>query len=265
MRPTSDLCWNTARSTASLADNPGLAPGSCLQNLSGTLSSQIANWVANSRPRTWHIFRMRRKATIAIALLSLLQVPALAGQTERVYKWVDENGQVHYGDSIPAEYSDLPKQVLNEHAVKVQDIQGRKTEEQRAAEAAAAELELQKELQARADQALLATYLTVEEIVMHRDRRIELFQAQARVTELYLRNLERRLTKLKRDAEKYRPYNEDPDAPMIDPGLVADINETQATIARHEQNLLKFQEDEQMMVARFEGDINRFKRLKGVD
>jgi hypothetical protein len=208
---------------------------------------------------------MCRKVITAIAFLALAPACVLASQTERVYKWVDEDGQVHYGDSIPPQYSDLPKQVLNEHAVKVQEIDGRKTEEQRAAEAAAAELEMQKELQARADQALLATYLSVEEIVMHRDRRIELFQAQARVTELYLRNLERRLTKLKRDAEKYRPYSEDPDAPLIDPGLVADINETQETIARHEQNLAKFQEDERTMVARFEGDINRFKTLKGVE
>ena len=208
---------------------------------------------------------MLKKAISVLTILSLAPVAANAGTTDRVYKWVDEDGQVHYGDSIPAQYSDLPKQVLNEHAVKVEDIQGRKTAEQRAAEAAAAELEMQKELQARADQALLATYLSVDEIVMHRDRRIELFQAQARVTELYLRNLERRLTKLKRDAEKYRPYSEDPDAAMIDPALVSDINETQETIARHQQNLMKFQEDERTMVSRFEGDISRFKTLKGVN
>ncbi len=100
---------------------------------------------------------------------------------------------------------------------------------------------------------------------MHRDRRIELFQAQSRVTELYLRNLERRLTKLKREAAKYRPYSEDPEAPLISQDLVADINETQDTIARHQKNLLKFQDDERQMVARFEGDINRFKALKGLD
>ncbi len=99
---------------------------------------------------------------------------------------------------------------------------------------------------------------------MHRDRRIELFQAQARVTELYLRNLERRLAKLKRDASRYRPYSDDSDAPMIDPDLVADIKETQDTIARHRENLIKFQEDEKQMVARFEGDITRFKDLKGL-
>ena len=198
-------------------------------------------------------------------LIALASSAALAGEHDRVYKWVDEDGQIHYGDSIPPEYSDLPKQVLNEHAVTVDHLEGRKTEEQLLAEQKAKELETQKELQRRADQALLATYLSVEEIVMHRDRRIELFQAQSRVTELYLRNLERRLSKLKREAARYRPYNEDPDAPLISQDLVTDINETKATIARHEKNLQKFRDDERQMVASFEGDINRFKALKGLD
>ncbi len=206
---------------------------------------------------------MRKTAITAAALLSL--VPLIAtGEVDRVYKWVDEEGQVHYGDSIPPEYSDLPKQVLNDFGVTVDHLDGRKTEEQMAAERKAAALKLQKELQIQADRALLATYLSVDEIVMHRDRRVELFQAQSRVTELYLRNLERRLTKLKRDASRYRPYSTDPEAPLIDPDLVADITDTQDTIARHQRNLLKFQEDERVMVTRFQGDINRFKSLKGL-
>ena len=207
---------------------------------------------------------MRKSVISTAAFFSLLPLAVNAAETERVYKWVDETGQVHYGDSIPPEFSDLPKQILNDHGVTVDHLEGRKTPEQIAAEKRAKDLAVQKELQQRADQALLHTYLSVDEIVMHRDRRIELFQAQSRVTELYLRNLERRLTKLKRDASRYRPYSEDPDAPLIEPGLVADINDTQATIARHQQNLLKFQSDEQQMIARFEGDINRFKSLKVV-
>jgi hypothetical protein len=207
---------------------------------------------------------MRISAISVVAFLSFLSLAAGAAETERVYKWVDEDGQIHYGDSIPPEFSDLPKQVLNDHGITVDHLEGRKTPEQLAAEKQARELAVQKELQNRADQALLQTYLSVDEIVMHRDRRIELFQAQSRVTELYLRNLERRLTKLKRDASRYRPYSEDPDAPLIEPDLVADINETQSTISRHQENLLKYQSDEQQMIARFEGDINRFKTLKGV-
>ena len=208
---------------------------------------------------------MFRTAVTAGFLIAAMSSATFAGEHERVYRWVDENGQIHYGDSIPPEYSDLPKQVLNEHAVTVEHLEGRKTEEQLAAEAKARELEMQKELQLRADKALLATYLSVEEIIMHRDRRVELFQAQSRVTELYLRNLERQLDKLKREASRYRPYNDNPGAPLISEDLVAELNETQATIARHQKSLLEFREDERQMVAQFEGDINRFKALKGLD
>ena len=129
---------------------------------------------------------MLKPAMTTGILIALASLTAVGGETERVYKWVDEEGQVHYGDSIPPEYSDLPKQVLNEHAVTVDHLEGRKTAEQLAAEQKARDLAMQKELQLRADKALLATYLTVEEIVMHRDRRIELFQAQSRVTRMTL-------------------------------------------------------------------------------
>ena len=40
---------------------------------------------------------------------------------------------------------------------------------------------------------------------------------------------------------------------------------TQDTIARHQKNLIRYQEDEKQMVARFEGDISRFKDLKGLE
>jgi hypothetical protein len=190
---------------------------------------------------------------------------ATAAAQERLYRWVDENGVVHFGDSIPAQYSELERQVVNEHGITVDVMHAKKTEEELAEEARLAELRQEAELQRRRDQALLATYLTIDEIVMHRDRRVELFQAQARVTELYLRNLERRMDTLRTEASVFRPYSEDPEAPMIDPDLADDIQSTKETIARHEDNLRQFESDEQSIVARFDVDIDRFKKLKGLN
>lgn len=200
-----------------------------------------------------------------ITVLTCLFLPlAAAAQQRASYSWVDDEGITHYGDSVPPEYADKPKEVLNEHGVTVGHIQGKKTEEELAAEKAAKELEVQMELQRRADRALLSTYVNVAEIEMHRDRRVELFQAQARVTELYLRNLDRRLNQLKLEARNYKPYSSDPNAPSIDQDLVEDIDETEHSIARHKQNLKKFQSEEQQIIERFEGDIQRFMILKGL-
>jgi hypothetical protein len=201
---------------------------------------------------------------VLIITLCFLVPLASQAQETRTYRWVDNEGVVHYGDSIPAEYAELPKQILNDHGVTVGKLEGRKSPEQIAAELAAEKLEEQKELQHRADTALLATYNTVGEITMHRDRRIELFQAQARVTELYLRNLRRRLAVLEEDAHRYKPYSSDPAAPIVDPELVIEIKHTKESIKRHEKNLLKYKTDEQQIKERFEGDINRFMALKGL-
>jgi hypothetical protein len=202
---------------------------------------------------------------VTAATLLVLSQPALGAQDQKLYRWVDKEGTVHFGDSVPAEYAEVEKRVVNEHGVTLDILRGKKTEEEIAAEKRAEEARAERELRRRQDQALLATYLSIDEILMHRDRRVELFQAQARVTELYLRNLHRRLASLQQEASRFLPYSEDPDAPMIDPALAADIATTTDTIARHEQNLQRFQKDEQNIVARFDGDITRFKALKGLD
>ena len=207
------------------------------------------------------------KFLTSITLLSLLLFAGLATaqQGQRLYRWVDGEGLVHYGDSIPAEYSEIERQVINDHGITIEVMHAKKTAEEIAEDLKLEQLARDRELQRRADQALLATYLSVDEIVLHRDRRVELFQAQSRVTELYLRNLQRRMDSLRTEASGFRPYSEDPDAPMIDPDLADDMTTTKNTISRHEQNLQRFRTDEQNIVARFDGDINRFKTLKGLN
>jgi Domain of unknown function (DUF4124) len=207
-----------------------------------------------------------RLALVATIALAFTHGAAFAEKAEqKLYRWVDEKGVVHYGDSVPAEYAEFEKQVLNERGITLDVLHGKKTPEELAEEKRQQELQAQREIQRRQDRALLATYLSVEEIVMHRDRRVELFQAQARVTELYLRNLQKRLEKLQELASNYRPYSDDPDAEMIDPEVATDIAETRQTIARHETNLKRFKEGEQNIVASFNGDIDRFKSLKGLN
>jgi hypothetical protein len=211
---------------------------------------------------SWHIGAMR-KQILTTALLFLIPLAANADD-QKVFRWTDAEGQVHYGDHIPPQYAEFPKDVLNDHGVTIENLEGKKTAEQLEQERIENERRAAQKLQHRADQALLATYLTVEEIWMHRDRRVELFQAQSRVTELYLSNLARRLEALRKEVANYQPYSEDPDAPMIPQQLADQLKQTKETIDRHERNLKKFRSDEQQIISRFAGDISRFKTLKGI-
>ena len=208
---------------------------------------------------------MRILLTTIAVLMLVSAAAAAAGKTQKLYRWVDGDGIVHFGDSIPAEYSDIERQVVNDHGVTVAVLRAKRSDEEIAEEKRQEELQIVRAAQLQKDRALLATYLSVDEIVLHRDRRVELFQAQSRVTELYLRNLERRLTSLEKEASEYQPYSDDPDAEAIDPALVGDIAKTKDTIERHQANLERFREDEQNVVAQFDGDIDRFKNLKGLN
>lgn len=235
-----------------------------LQAKPDNLSSKNANQ-SLFRQRILCDIRAMRLFLITFLLLALAGGAALADTPQKLYRWVDKEGVVHYGDSVPPEYAEVEKQVLNDAGVTVGVLQGKKTPEEIAEEQRQEEARMQRELQRRADQALLATYLSIDEIEMHRDRRVELFQAQARVTELYLRNLQRRMASLQDEASRFQPYSADADAPMIDPDLADDLNETRKTIERHEANLQRFRDDEQTIVARFDSDIDRFKALKGLN
>ncbi len=201
-------------------------------------------------------------ATVALLTLVPLAAPGAEGL---LYRWVDREGLVHFGDSIPAEYMDLERQIINEYGVTVGILRAKKTDEEIAEDKRQEKIAIEQAIQNRMDDALLATYLSVDEIVLHRDRRVELFLAQSRVTELYLTNLKRRLGSLQKEASRYRPYSDDPDAETIDPDLAGDISTTEDTIQRHQANLEQFQDDTMAVVDRFDGDINRFKKLKGLN
>lgn len=188
---------------------------------------------------------------------------ATAGKT---YKWVDKDGVVHLGDSVPPEYASSQKQVLNEYGVPVANQDGAKTAEQIAAEKAAAKKaaeERQKAiLAARRDQVLLDTYLTVEEIEALRDRRLELIDTQIKVTENYLQGLRDILHKLQEEASSFKPYSKDPNAPPIDDRLAKELSNTMDSIMLYEKNLSSTKSRKAEVMGQFANDISRFRELK---
>jgi len=160
---------------------------------------------------------------------------------QKVYRWVDKDGAVYYGDSIPAEYAKKPNQAADDQEISRDELPGRKSAEQLEAEIIARYLEVPEELQRRSDQG--AFKLCSLDGVSHMpcDRCAELSTAQQRVAELYIHNLQQRLAVLEEKAKFCMPYNSDPNAPMIAESLLRDIQVIRESIKRHQANLEKFQ------------------------
>ena len=66
---------------------------------------------------------------------------------ERTFRWVDSEGQVHYGNRVPPEYAKAERRVINEQGRTIQIYEAAKTPEERAAARAAAEAGFRDEME----------------------------------------------------------------------------------------------------------------------
>lgn len=195
----------------------------------------------------------------AVAGISTSAAGPNSGKEETVYKWVDEKGVVHYGDTIPAQYANKERRVLNEQGVEVGRLDAQKTEEQIAAE------ESQRRLIARArqrDQILLTTYVSEDQIEQLRDQRLDLIEGQVKVTTLYLDTLQGRMERLNSQAQFFKPYNSSAGAGPMPDQLASDLVRTINEIRAQKRNLDNKRKEQMALREQFQADLDRYRQLK---
>jgi hypothetical protein len=189
----------------------------------------------------------------------LLSGPADA---QKLYKWVDANGQVHYGDSVPPEYANQDRDVLNQRGVAVGREEGAETPAEAQAREEREKRAKAAQEQAQHDRMLLQTYQNVDEIEMLRMRRIELIDSQIALQEQSLANLKARHAEQLQRASRFQPANKDPKAPPMPEGMADDIARAQSDIRTQEINLDKRRKERANVNAQFDADVARFKELR---
>jgi hypothetical protein len=207
-----------------------------------------------------------RTVRATLLVVAAIALPSI-GSAQKVYKWTDANGQVHYSETVPPEFANRDRVVLNDQGVHVGTEEGEITDAERAVaqerEAQAEADRKAKEEIARRDRMLLETYISVADIEDLRNRRLELLESQIKLTEVYLGNLRKRLVDLQSEASNYKPYTTREDAPQIPENLALDMSRTTASIALYEQTLSRTRADQTALRNSFDDDIARFRELKG--
>lgn len=184
-----------------------------------------------------------------------------ASSGRKLYKWVDAQGLVHYGDSIPPEYASQEQDIINAQGVEISHIDAQKTAEQLAAED---RKRAEAEEQLHRDQNLLNTYVSLQEIERLRDQRLALLADQMRLTNQFIDMANGRLKKVESVLGKYKPYSDDPHAPPMPDQVADDLVHVGIELHTQEQNLHQKQSEEATMRAQFAADLARFKELKGI-
>ena len=179
--------------------------------------------------------------------------------TGQAYKWVDDKGITHYGDSIPPEYAKRERSVLNRQGVEVRRLEAERTPEQ----IAAAEVrDAERRKRRDRDQFLLTTYTSAKDIEALRDQRLQQIGDQRKSMESYIDTLTSRLDALQIRAQTFRPYNPSPDARRMPDQLAEELVRAINEVRRQRMSVDSRRNEETQLSDEFQSDIDRFRALK---
>ena len=174
------------------------------------------------------------------------------------YRWVDEQGVVHYGDHIPPQYATQDRTILNSQGVEVGHLDAQKSPEQQAADARArAALMRQKQH----DAFLVTTYTSVKDIEALRDVRLDQLKNQRVAAEQYVESLRTRLATLQSRALGFQPYSDNPRARRMPDDLAENLVRTVNEMKVQSNALAAKGEEELALREQFQADIERYQEL----
>jgi len=174
------------------------------------------------------------------------------------YRWVDEQGVVHYGDHIPPQYAAQDRAILNSQGVEVGHLDAQKSQEQVAAAARERATQMR---QRQHDAFLITTYTSVKDIEALRDGRLDQLRGQRAAAEQYTDSLRVRLASLQTRALNFRPYNSRADAHRMPDDLAENLVRTVNELNAQSRELAVKIQEETTLRAQFQTDIERYRAL----
>ncbi|MBT8119176.1 MAG: DUF4124 domain-containing protein [Gammaproteobacteria bacterium] len=179
----------------------------------------------------------------------------------KMYKWVDENGQVHFGDRIPTKYVVKEHDELNEHGVKTRHREAAKTPEQlaeeRRQERERKKAELIEKKKKQRDRVLLDTYTTERDLIVARDSRLDAVNSQIRLAKSIISDSNNKIESMEQQVTQIKASNREVPADLYER---IDNEKQQVTVQamvmeNHKKRSIEIAEQ-------FNGYIERFKVLK---
>ncbi len=193
-----------------------------------------------------------------ILLTALLM--ATSATAERVFKWVDSEGQIHYGNRVPPEYAKIERKEINDQGRTVKIYEAVMTPDEKAAAQKAAELEASKkaldEKRAIHDRSLLATYASEQDMLLARDGKISSIEALLQLTNSRIESMKQRLHGLTEEAATYERSGK-----QLPHTVEAQINNLRSQITRNEKFIKEKEQELGDINTQFDTDITRFIEL----
>ena len=226
---------------------------------------QISTSLPRHRARTGRVaspdsawaFAASMLGGLALAAMVLSAPPARAA----TYKWVDDQGVVHYTDKMPPEAINKGSVELNKQGVPIKKTEPaltpeqrrvREAEEERARQAAKAREEV-----ARKDRALLQSYTTESEIDLSKKRALGTIDAQMQSAQAYVSILTKRKDEIQ---VRVAALNGKPPPPSLE-REVANVNDE---LEKQADLIATKRKEITVVTARYDADKQRWRELKQI-
>ena len=208
------------------------------------------------------------KNTLPLVLTVLVGLVGYASNTSaaKLYKWVDEDGQVHYSSTMPAQQKKKKHQELDKRGFVVNTTEEAKSDEERAADALAkqeadkkaAEDARLKSIQDQKDQVLLLTFSSEEELSLARDTRLEVLDSVINLINKSIESTQKKLDNLQQSAESnYLSQGKE-----VPGGLAQKIEHFSRKIENRNAQLALKEAEKDKINEQFELDLARYRTLK---
>jgi hypothetical protein len=196
---------------------------------------------------------------LLLLLMTMLVLPAQG----RLYRWVDENGNVHYSDRLPPQAVKNPHATLDERGLVLEKEGRAKTPEEIAKEEELKRLreeqKRQLEEQKARDKVLLNTFRSEDDIILARDGKLATYDAQIRIAYTNIERLKAWLeTQKKKAAALERKGRKVPQK------LLREIENTRNQIKANYESILRQEKDKDLLRRKYAADLKRFRELKAL-
>ena len=196
-----------------------------------------------------------------LAILILLTGFIDAATAAKLYRWVDDNGNVYYSDRVPPEYARQERARLNQHGVYVERTEAAKSEseiqqEQELARLREAQDHILEEQQAR-DRVLLTTFRSEGDILITRDSKLSTVESQMAIAKSTIDRLTERLAAMQTEAASRERKGE-----KSSKAFLTEIETTRRQIEDKYRLIAQRETENQMILEKFDQDLKRFTELK---
>ena len=232
-----------------------------LTQLRGTSPRRDARGAAGPGRHAEYAFAHRTSAW-PLAILTLATFVLLAPTVRATtYKWVDDQGKVHYTDKIPPEAINKGSVELNKQGVPIKKTDPALTPEQRQAREAEEErvrqaAKIREEIQ-RKDRALLQSYTTEGEIELSKKRALGTIDGQIQSAQAYMVTLNKR----KQEIETRAAAPGKSPQPQGTEREIASVNEE---LEKQADLIAAKRKEIAVVTARYDADKQRWRELRQV-